>query len=106
MPERIYKPTPALDVSTIESALEKDDPEALLTVVLSAALHSDDRDFAEDVCVRLADHSHFNVRGNALLGFAHIARIDRELTETIVRPLILKGLEDENEYVQGQALDA
>lgn len=43
------------------------------------------------------------MRGNALLGLAHIARIDVKLDEKVVMPLIRTGLEDDHEYVRGQA---
>jgi hypothetical protein len=33
------------------------------------------REWGEGVCARLANHEHFNVRGNAILGFGHLARI-------------------------------
>ena len=87
----------------VESAILRNDPNKLLYAVLSAALYSDDPDWAEGVCLRLAEHEHFNVRGNAVLGFAHIARIHGRLDESKVRPLIEAALEDESEYVRGQA---
>ena len=101
-----YEAIPALNRDEIESAILRNDSEELLYVVLSAALHSDDAVFAEDVCVRLSDHEHFNVRGNAILGFGHIARIHKKLTQRRVKPLIEVALSDRNEYVRGQANSA
>ena len=106
MPELVYESIPAFDRNAIESAIGRDNPDELLIVVLSVALHSDEPSFAEDICVQLAEHSHFNVRGNALLGFAHIARIHGRLNADKVKPLIALGVQDEHEYVRGQALDA
>lgn len=87
----------------IESAISRNDPNELLYAVLSAALYSDDSDCAEGVCLRLASHEHFNVRGNAILGFGHIARIHRKLDESRVKPIIEAALIDESAYVRGHA---
>jgi hypothetical protein len=87
----------------VESAISRDDPNELLYAVISAALHSDDPIWAEGICLRLAKHEHFNVRGNAILGFGHIARIHQQLNESSVRPLIEAALRDESDYVRGQA---
>jgi len=70
-----------LDPAEIKSAIERNDPSELLIAVLSAALYTEDRGFAQEVCLQLANHPHFNVRGNAILGFGHIARIDGRLDE-------------------------
>ena len=101
-----YEAIPVSTKNEIESAISQDDPEELLYMVLLAALDSDDPMWAEDVCARLSKHEHFNVRGNAILGFGHIARIHKKLTESTVKPLIEAALKDESEYVRGQANDA
>ncbi|HZG53863.1 MAG TPA: hypothetical protein VEZ40_17295 [Pyrinomonadaceae bacterium] len=87
----------------VEAAISRNDPDELLKAVISAALHSDDPGWAEDVCLRLAKHEHFNVRGNAILGFGHLARIHRRLDERRVKPLIETALREANDYVRGQA---
>lgn len=87
----------------VESAISRNNPNELLYAVLATALHSDDPEWAEDICSRLAAHEHFNVRGNAVLGFGHIARIHRRLNEVRVKPLIEAALRDESDYVRGQA---
>jgi hypothetical protein len=46
----------------------------LSSVPLAVSMHSTDTDWAQGVCVRLASQPHFNVRGNAVLGFGHLAR--------------------------------
>ena len=74
--------------------------------MLSAALYAEDREWAEDICLRLSNHEHFNVRGNAVLGLGHIARIHRELNELKAKPVIEAALKDENVYVRGQAVAA
>ena len=101
-----YEDIPALDKEEIEAAIVRDDPEELLRAVLSAALYSDDPAWSEGVCVRLSGHKYFNVRGNAILGFGHIARLHAKLTERKVKPLIEAAFKDKSQYVRGQANDA
>lgn len=106
MPDLVYAPIQALSDNEVRAAVERNVAAELLIAVLSVALHSRDRQFAQDVCVKLATHGHFNVRGNALLGLGNIARIDGRLDEMIVAPLITAGLQDRHEYVRGQAESA
>lgn len=95
-----------LSKDEVEAAITRNNAGELLSAVLSAALYSEDADWAEDVCLRLSSHEHFNVRGNAILGFGHIARIHGKLTEKLVKPLIETALEDKSEYVRIHARDA
>jgi hypothetical protein len=87
----------------VESSVSWDDVNELPRAVISAALYADDPTWAEDVCLRLAKHEHSNVRGNAVLGFGHIARTHRRLDERRVKPLLEAALRDESDYVRGQA---
>ena len=89
----------------IEVAILRDDPDELVYAILSAALYSENFAWAENICARLATHQNEKVRGIALLGFEHIARIHEQLTEATVKPLIEAALDDEKEYVRGQAED-
>lgn len=98
-----YKTIKELSIEEIETALSKDDPKELLYVVLSVALYSEDSDYAEKICVQLSKHKNFNVRGNAILGFSHIARIHGKLNENLVKSIIIKALKDKSKYVREQA---
>lgn len=51
----------------------------------------------------LSSHPHFNLRGNAVLGFGHIARVHGQLDENVVHPIIAAALRDPDAYVRGQA---
>ena len=62
--------------------------------------------WAQDICVRLAQHADPTVRGNAVLGFGHLARTCRHLDESLVRPLVEAALRDKERYVFGHATDA
>jgi hypothetical protein len=101
-----YEPIPHLTKIEIENLVKENNPETVLIAVLSAALYCDDREFAKELCLELSGHPHFNVRGNAILGLGHIARIDGSLDAAKVKPIILHALEDEHDYVRGNALDA
>jgi hypothetical protein len=90
----------------VERALRDDDPDALLRAVVAVAMHDADWRYAQDLCIRLSSHPHFNVRGNAVLGFGHIARAHRQLDRVVVQPIIEAALRDANDYVRGHGVDA
>lgn len=101
-----YKEIARLTPSEIESAILRNEPRELSRAVLAAALYPDDPQWAQAICVRLFDHANANVRGNAVLGFGHIARIARQLTEEWVKPIIETALGDPDSYVRGHAHSA
>jgi hypothetical protein len=69
-------------------------------------MHDGDWRYAQDLCIRLSLHPHFNVRGNAVLGFGHIARVHRQLDRAVVQPIIKAALLDANDYIRGHGHDA
>src|SRR4029450_6947395 len=87
----------------VEAAIQRDHPEELLVAVLSAALHGRDLEWAQRICVTLAGHEHFNVRGNAILVLGNLARLPGRLDRSMALPIIEAGLADSHEYVRGQA---
>ncbi len=87
----------------IEAVIAADDPEELLGVIIELALSAEDAEWAEDCCVRLAQHHDTNVRGNAVIGFAHLAERFGELDRGKVEPIIEAALADPKEYVREQA---
>lgn len=76
----------------------------LYMVPIAVSLHEPDSLLAERVCLTLSTHADWNVRGNAILGFGHLARRFGKLNfgETI-RQLVEDALRDANDYVRGQA---
>ncbi len=102
----IYEPIKYYSQSEIEKALAKNDADKLLLIVLSVALYSDDYEYAENFCVQLSNHECYVVRGNAIQGFGHIARIHGKLDEERIKPIIEKALKDENKFIRGNAIDA
>lgn len=97
-----YEAIDRMSREEVEAALGRDDPEELIRAVLAVALHSEDGEWAASVCVRLASHGHFNVRGNAILGFGHLARRYGRL-EPAARDIIEAALRDADPYIRGQA---
>jgi hypothetical protein len=90
----------------VEAVLRKGDPSELLYAPIVVSLDPPDCQWAQDICVRLARHSDPTVRGNAILGFGHLARTCRRLDEFIVRPLVEVALRDTERHVLGHATDA
>lgn len=89
-----------------EAALLRDDPFELEELIHEIALESEQREWAEWACARLARHRNANVRGNALLGFGHLARRFGTLDASRAKPLIENGLHAHNEYVRERAESA
>jgi hypothetical protein len=100
-----YEPIDPMSREDVEGALARAQPEELLRVVLAVSLHSDDSTWASAVCLQLARHEHFNVRGNAILGLGDLARRFRHLDPAALE-VIEAGLRDGNAYVRGQAESA
>ena len=65
----------------IEAAIERNNPDELLHVPIVVGTNAPacEQSWVEEVCLRLCEHPHFNVRGNAVLGLGHIACTCREL---------------------------
>ena len=94
---------PDWSIADVERLLGRDDPAELLHVAIAVSLDPPDCAWAQEVCIRLAAHGDAHVRGNAILGFGHLARICGALDATRIRPLIDAAFDDESDYVRGQA---
>jgi hypothetical protein len=92
--------------AAVESAIVADEPEALWRAVIAVSMYEGDWQYAQELCVRLSQHSHFNVRGNAVLGFGHIARVHGKLDKKVVFPIISAALKDRDDYVRDHAHSA
>lgn len=97
-----YESVPEMARGDVEGALLRNDPAELLIVSLSVAMHSGDAAWAASVCLRLATHSHANVRGNAVLALGHLARLHSRLDRAAL-PVVESALQDPEPYVRGQA---
>jgi hypothetical protein len=92
----------------VETVIARGEPHELLYVPIVASLNAADcpPGWAENICVRLAAHSDPQVRGNALMGFGHIARTCGTLDMVVVGPLLAAGRADPDPHVKGQADEA
>ena len=89
----------------IEAVIVENDPEKMPYVPIAVSVGCDDvdRQWAESVCVRLTSHPQEWVRGNAILGFGHLAREFCTLDRATVEPLVRAALSDPSPVVRGQA---
>ena len=87
----------------MEDVISRGDPEELLHVPIAVSMDPTDPGWSQEICLRLVDHEHWNVRGNAILGFGHLARTTGQLDKDRILPLVTSALSDPNEYVRGQA---
>ncbi len=92
----------------VEAVMARGEPHELLYVPIMASLNAADcpPGWAEGICVRLADHPDPQVRGNALMGFGHIARTGVTLDMAVVGPLLAAGRSDPDPQVKAQADEA
>ncbi|MET0400245.1 MAG: hypothetical protein ABW277_25875 [Longimicrobiaceae bacterium] len=91
------------EMADVEAVIGRGVPDELLHVPIAVSMGPPDCAWAADVCLRLASHPHPNVRGNAVLGFGHLARTCGDLDEARVRPVVEAALRDPDPYVSGQA---
>ena len=90
----------------VEGVITRDDPAEVSYVPIVVSMHPPDPDWAHDICLRLVKHVHWNVRGNAILGFGHLARTTGQVDKDRVLPLVESALSDSNEFIRGQAHSA
>jgi hypothetical protein len=89
----------------LAEAIQANDSDVLAPMIIAAALYEEDFDSVYDACIKLSSHPDEIVRGNAILGLGHLARLFGRLGEE--GPSIVKrGLADESPYVRGQAYAA
>lgn len=87
----------------VDAVIARGLPEELLYVPIVISMDPPDCAWSERICLALAAHEHFNVRGNAILGFGHLARTCGHLNLAAVIPVISAALGDSHEYVRGHA---
>jgi hypothetical protein len=95
-----------LSQDAVEAALNRDDHVELMDLILEVAVDGSDRGFAENCCVQLARHRNPSVRGNAVLGFGHLARRFGRLDGHRVKRVVEIALHERSDYVRIQARSA
>ena len=87
----------------IETVIEEDELDEVLSATIDIALAAPEADWAADCLIRLAQHTDTDVRGNAMIGFAHLAGRFGELPREKVAPVLRTGLRDPKSHVREQA---
>jgi hypothetical protein len=94
-----YSPLPELsDRLEIEESLKSESIEELLVLSLAVGENFPDWKYAQDTCLLLAEHENENVRANACLGLAYIARTKGRLEKHVVKPILLRELRSQVEF--------
>jgi hypothetical protein len=89
----------------LRDAIHKNDADALGPMIIAASLYEDDFDIAYGACVQLSSHPDEVVRGNAILGLGHLARLFGHLGNEAPE-IVKRGMADPSAYVRGQAYAA
>ena len=89
-----------------ELVMSRNQPSELLLVPISVSMYSEDLRWAETLCINLSNHPDATVRGNAILGFGHLARRFGTLNTEVIDPIVAAGLRDSEEYVRMQSSSA
>ncbi|WP_103667922.1 hypothetical protein [Pseudanabaena sp. BC1403] len=96
---RIYKLLPILNSKEkIENLLSYGTTEELLVLPLAVGESFPDWKYAQNICLRLADHPSDKVRANACLGLAYVARTKQRLEKHLVKPILLRELRCQTEF--------
>jgi hypothetical protein len=101
--KRFYRQPSVCTTDEAEAAIARDDPAELYVVPISVSMYHEDLEWSQGVCIRLSTHRDATVRGNAVLGFGHLARRFRKLDTDVVLPIIENALQDDDPHVRGQA---
>jgi hypothetical protein len=91
--------------SELDEIIASDDIESLRLAPISVSMYEGDFELAHDVCAKLTAHPDSTVRGNAVLGFGHLARRFRTLHLATVEPIYRLALKSKDDYVRMQAND-
>jgi len=96
-----YRQLPKFSKEKIAEILEKLDYEPsqeILLLPLSIGQYSIDWKYAQDICLKLADHPSRAVRANACLGLAYIARNHHKLEKHLAKPILMRELRENDEF--------
>lgn len=103
MEDNTYKDVADVSRKELDIAIRQNNVDVRIRSVISIALYHEDAEWVTDVCKHISRHTDSTVRGNAILGFGHLARRFGSLDEATVKPIIEQGLSEIDTYVSGQA---
>ncbi len=105
MSKSVYRPTVPISSDLAQVQLKNGDEDELLLLSLNIGEYAKDWKSAQDICIKLMEHSNPAIRANAALGLAYIARNHRKLDKRIIKPYLLKELR-ENKQLNWRIRDA
>ena len=107
MPEkRTYKPLTVYETKKeVLEILNSGNREKLLILPLSIGENFPDWKFAQEICLKLAKSEDEEIRANAILGLAYLARTHGKLDRHLVEPIIIKELKSHSKF-KGRIEDA
>jgi hypothetical protein len=92
--------------SDVWDAINADDVEALKLLPIKLGFSHENWRFVQDISVKLSEHPNEDVRGNSFRGLAYTAMNLSKLEKNIVKPVLLRGLKDESDWVKMCAQEA
>lgn len=96
---RLYQPLPIITQrAETEAILNHGSFDELMLLPLALGEHYPDWKYAQDVCLKLADHADDRIRANACLGLGYVARTQGKLEKHLVKPVILRELRTQTEW--------
>ncbi len=98
MSKLVYKALEPLSKLEIQEQLEKGKEDELILLPLSVGEYCESWKYAQDICLKLMEHNSAQIRANAALGLAYIARNHQRLDKRLVKPYLLKELRENLEY--------
>lgn len=98
MKKRTYNPLPIYSNKTeVEAVLKNGTKKDLMLLSLGVGESYPDWEYAQSVCLKLAKSKDPEIRANACLGFAYIARTKGKVDRGIVEPVLLQELKTQTE---------
>ena len=98
MGEFLYEPLVPISLELAQKQLKNGNENELLLLPLRVGEYFTSWDSAQDICLKLMEHSNPAIRANAALGFSYIARNHGKLNKRIVKPYLLKELRENKEF--------
>lgn len=95
-----------LTPDTIQDIIRHGPPDDLRVLPIALSMDPPDDIDVESICLRLAQHPDPFVRGNAVLGLGHLARVLGKLDPERVKPVLRAALDDAEPWVRGHAASA
>lgn len=101
-----YREPRSADLQMLFAAIESGDHDLASEYVTGISLSGANLADGVQACVVSAGSVNDKLRGNAILGFGHLARRFGELDRALVEPLVAAGLRDPSGYVRSHAESA